>query len=115
MAQAHYKILIMSLELFANISKEIDLLSVDKISKMIQELGYDLVFNQLESAEHMYGYVYKDDIYDVKQPPLFTLAINSHMVILSVFGDLNECRTIESQIVKIFNEFNFDLTFEEED
>jgi hypothetical protein len=114
MAQVRNKFLIMSLELFANIDKEIDLLLADKISNMIQKFGYDLVYNELESTKYMYGYIYKDSVYDVKQPPLFIIAISNDMVILSVYGDLNECKTIESQIVKVFSELSINVTFEED-
>ncbi|MEQ9866561.1 hypothetical protein [Pectobacterium aroidearum] len=100
----------MSLELFSDLKHQISKEILDEILLELQD-KYQRVY---ASESGNYGFVKYGEEYNAKEPPLFDIFILKNKVILSVYGDLNDQRTITEQISNAFLGKNISVDFLEE-
>lgn len=99
----------MGLELFAKVDNIID---DDFINKITCDLinDYDMVYSRKKNT----GFVHKGTFYQNSAPPLFDLSISMDIVILSMYGNLNEQNVIKNKIETIFKKNGLNISLLEE-
>jgi hypothetical protein len=110
-----------------NIARELVFMSLELFSPLSQKIPEDIVRGINFCLEHEcnyrevyisecggYGFVYKHECYNEKEPPLFEISIADNVAVLSVFGDLNEQKIIKERVTYVFNKNQILVDFIEE-
>ncbi|AYH07209.1 hypothetical protein [Pectobacterium parmentieri] len=100
----------MSLELVADLNAQIAQETQEEILLTLQS-KYQKVYT---STSENSGFVRYGEEYKIKAPPLFDIFILKDKVILSVYGNLTDQRTITDQVSNAFLAKNISIYFSEE-
>ncbi|RKO75260.1 hypothetical protein C5E04_20895 [Pectobacterium parmentieri] len=100
----------MSLELVADLNAQIAQETQEEILLALQS-KYQKVY---ASKSGNSGFVRYGEEYKIKAPPLFDIFILKDKVILSVYGNLTDQRTITDQVSNAFLAKNISIYFSEE-